>query len=142
MSREARHFGKRLAALRRRTGKSQLEVAQELKAAYPGMAISQTNVSYLERRDHAPRSHILEILADYFGVSIEYFLSVTDDNYETRKPSVASHIAHLREGAQLADGFLLHTDDNSSGDAGVLKTTDNIHKFYRSTDASSDNYDE
>lgn len=138
MRREVGHFGKRLSTLRRRTGKSQLEVAQELKAAYPDMSISQTSVSYLERREQAPRSHILEILAEYFGVAIEYFLSGAADSYAGRKPSIASHIAALKEQTRLADGFLLHTDDNSSGDKEIHDTTDNIAKFYRSTDVSSD----
>ena len=130
------YFGSRLRALRRRSGKTQLKVAIELKQANPDLAISQANVSHWEKRDEPPRQDVLKILADYFGVSIQYFVDDSSATYDTRRPMIAEYMESLMEERRLADGFLLHTEDNSSGDQEILDTTDNLSKFYRSTDIS------
>ncbi|MCY3832084.1 MAG: helix-turn-helix transcriptional regulator [Chloroflexi bacterium] len=130
------YFGGRLRSLRRRMGKTQLEVAYELKQAHPDLAISQANVSHWEKRDAPPRSDILSILAGYFGVHVSYFFDDTAETYEARKPMIASYLKSLQGERDLADGFLLHTEDNSSGNQEILDTTDNLSKFYRSTDLS------
>lgn len=132
------YFGERLKSLRRRTGKTQLEVAQALKLAHPDLAISQANVSHLEKRDLVPRPDVLKILADYFGVSVDYLLSDAEDSYEDRKPKIATYLASLSNRTHAAGSFLLHTDDNKSGDKETLDTTDNLSKFYRNTDISED----
>ena len=127
-------FGGRLRLLRRRTGKTQLEVAQELKTQNPDLAISQANVSHLERRKTVPRPAILEALADYFGVKVDYFLRDEDESFESRRPHIASYFQRLMEQTVPEGELLLHTDDNSSGDRATLDTTDNLLKFYRNTD--------
>ncbi len=134
MDGRARSFGERLKTLRRRTGKTQLEVAQELKAQNPDLAISQANFSHLEQRKTAPRPAILETLADYFGVKVDYFLRDEDESFESRRPHIASYFQRLMEQAIPEGELLLHTDDNSSGDRATLDTTDNLLKFYRNTD--------
>lgn len=129
-------FGNRLRLLRRRTGKTQLEVAQELKVAYPNFAISQANVSHLERRDSAPRADVVKILADYFGVQPAYFVSEEEDSYESRKPQIESYFHALADRSILAGDILLHTDDNNSGNEDTRNTAGNIPKFYRNIDVT------
>ena len=132
--RQASGFGARLRALRRRKGKTQLEVANELKAAHPHLPISQANVSHLERRERLPRSDILSILADYFGVNVTYFHDDAVDSFEQRRPQIASYFQRLKSNSIAEGEVLLHTDDNRSGDKDTLDTTDNLAKFYRDTD--------
>ena len=49
MDRQGNSFGTRLKTLRMGTGKTQLEIAEELTERYPDFAISQANISHLER---------------------------------------------------------------------------------------------
>lgn len=71
-------FGQKLKLLRMKTGKSQLEVSQEIILFYPESKLTQTNISRLERQESAPREDVLHVLAEYYGVDINYFYS-----YET-----------------------------------------------------------
>ena len=68
------NFGERLRALRLERGKSQIDIADAIKARHPAMRISQTSLSALERRATAPRGEVLEILAEYFGVPVSELL--------------------------------------------------------------------
>jgi len=58
------HFGKRLRRLRGQ--RPQREIADALK-------IPTTTLSSLEQQETVPRGLMLQRLADYFGVSVDYF---------------------------------------------------------------------
>lgn len=133
-----RSFGERLRKLRKWKDKSQQEVAEELTANYPGFAISQTNVSHLERRNEAPRGELLNVLADYFGVSIDFFFRKPGDSYEELKPRIEQFLDSLAVRADSARGILLHTEDNKSGDRETLDTTTNLRNWYADFDVSED----
>ena len=137
MDRNGGSFGSKLQRLRIRQGKSQREVANELTRLFAGFKISQANVSHLERRHDAPRQETLNILADYYGVQVDYFYRDTDDTYEKRKPQIASYFEDLQRRTHSA-GVLLHTDGNRSGDKDTLDTTDNLRSFYGNTDILED----
>lgn len=128
-------FGTRLKTLRMGTGKTQLEVAEELTERYPDFTISQANISHLERREAAPRNEVLTILSDFFGVPISYFLRDVEFSYEARKAKVSTYLDSLDH---RIPGIVLHTDDNSSGDKKTLDTTDNLLNWYDATDVSED----
>jgi transcriptional regulator with XRE-family HTH domain len=68
-------FGTQIRALRQMVGKSQAEVASEIKAIFPETRISQTALSALEKQEKFPRQEVLEVLARYYGVSVGYFLN-------------------------------------------------------------------
>ena len=58
--------------------------------------MSQANVSHLERRTPAPREDMLKLPADFFGVSVMYFMQ--DDNavnWERRKAQIQAWLASL-----------------------------------------------
>lgn len=130
MNEDQHTFGKQLKKLRHWKGKSQQEVAEELSANYAGFAISQTNISHLERRREAPRQELLSVLADYYGVSLEFFFQNPGDSYEERKPRIGQFLDSLAVRADESRGLLFHTDDNSSGDKDTLDTTSNLRKWY------------
>jgi transcriptional regulator with XRE-family HTH domain len=67
-------FGKKLRQLRLQSGKSQREVADEMKMMFPEMRISQTSLSALELREDAPRGDILRKLATYYNIPITFFV--------------------------------------------------------------------
>lgn len=62
----------RIKELRKATGKSMRKVAAELDIPYT------TYVNY-EKCEREPNSEMLIILADYFGVSIDYLIGRSDD---------------------------------------------------------------
>lgn len=62
----------RIQELRKATGKSMRKTAAELNIPYT------TYVNY-EKCEREPNSEMLIILADYFGVSIDYLISRSDD---------------------------------------------------------------
>ena len=138
MNEDQSSFGKQLRRLRKWKGKSQAEVARELTTDYPGFTISQTNISHLERRIEAPREEVLSVLADYYGVPIEFFFKDTSDSYEDLKPRIEEFLDSLAVRANEASGILLHTDDNSSEDVETLDTTNNIRNWYSGTGVSED----
>lgn len=135
MDRQGNSFGTRLKTLRMGTGKTQLEIAEELTERYPDFAISQANISHLERREAAPRNEMLKILADFFGVPISYFLRDAGFSYEARKAKVSTYLDSLDH---RVPGIVLHTDDNSSGDKETVDTTDTILNWYDDTDVSEE----
>ena len=65
----------RIKELRKATGKSMRKVAAELDIPYT------TYVNY-EKCEREPNSEMLIILADYFGVSIDYL--ITGKEFEKR----------------------------------------------------------
>ena len=137
MSNSGDSFGSKLQRLRVRQGKSQRDVASELTRSFAGFKISQANVSHLERRRDAPRQEILNILAKYYGVTVDYFYRATVDSYEVRKPKIASYLETLQHRTH-SEGAVLHTDGNKSGDKKTRDTADNLRKFYRNTDIIED----
>lgn len=132
MSNNGDSFGSKLQRLRVRQGKSQRDLADELTRSIAGFKISQANVSHLERRHDAPRQDILDVLAKYFGVPVDYFYRASNESYEARKSQVANYFDSLQD-RPYSSGVFLHTDGNKSGDRETLYTTENLRKFYRST---------
>ncbi|MBZ0307363.1 MAG: helix-turn-helix domain-containing protein, partial [Anaerolineae bacterium] len=89
-------FGHKLKELRRRVGKSQIEVVEEIVKLFPGkIRMSQTTLSALEQRTTAPRGEILEILSKYFGVPTAYFFEGTE-NQEEKSLDVYEYLEALR----------------------------------------------
>ena len=90
-------FGQRLRALRKRKKLSQVEVARPIRDCY-GHPMSQANVSHLERRVDAPRQDMLNMLADFYGVPVLYFIQ--DDraiDWPKRKAQIAAYLERLPE---------------------------------------------
>ena len=60
--------------------------------------MSHANISHLERRNDAPRQDMLELPADFFGVTAKYFLQ--DDHmvdWERRKAQIEAWLASLAD---------------------------------------------
>lgn len=72
-------FGERLRQLRKKAGKNQTTVANELNERYPDARVSQTTVSALEGRISAPREDVLRILAEYYDVPVGHFFELVED---------------------------------------------------------------
>lgn len=64
-------FAERLTALRENTGKKRQEVADDLK-------ISRASLEYYEKGKRKPDIEVLVRLADYYGVSTDYLLGLSD----------------------------------------------------------------
>lgn len=64
-------FSDRLKALREERRLSQLELAGRLK-------LSNSTISQYETTDRLPEPRILQAIADFFGVSVDYLLGRTD----------------------------------------------------------------
>jgi transcriptional regulator with XRE-family HTH domain len=75
------NFGEKLKRLRKKTGKSQMQVVKELAEMVPSeLRLSQTTLSVLENRETAPREEILDILSRYYNVPITYFFESDERN--------------------------------------------------------------
>lgn len=67
-------FGEKLLALRNERGWSQQELADQLKACYPHLHVSQTTLAAWEKRSDVPRGAVLMALAEFFTLSQAYFM--------------------------------------------------------------------
>lgn len=77
-TREAPPFGKRLAALRKQRGLTQLQLADEL-------GVSRKMVDYYERRAQNPSTSFVTKAADVLGVSVAYLLEEGPVSSSTKK---------------------------------------------------------
>lgn len=59
-------FGKKIKHLRKARGITQEQMADEIRAQFPGVKMSQTTLSSLEMRRSAPRNEIVDMLSQYF----------------------------------------------------------------------------
>ena len=71
------NFGERLRLLRTRKGLSQLDFAKQIK-------ISKSAVNMYERGEREPSFEVLETIADYFNVDLDYLLGKTDCENKNR----------------------------------------------------------
>lgn len=71
------NFGERLRLLRTRKGLSQLDFAKQIK-------ISKSAVNMYERGEREPSFEVLETIADYFNVDLDYLLGKTDCENRSR----------------------------------------------------------
>lgn len=71
------NFGERLRMLRTRKGLSQLDFAKQIK-------ISKSAVNMYERGEREPSFEVLETIADYFNVDLDYLLGKTDCENRSR----------------------------------------------------------
>ncbi|MDE7389366.1 MAG: helix-turn-helix domain-containing protein [Lachnospiraceae bacterium] len=70
-------FALRLYAIRENKGLSRQKVADDL-------GISRASLEYYEKGKRTPDINTIELIADYFGISIDYLLGVTDcQSYDT-----------------------------------------------------------
>ena len=76
---EQETFGKRLARLRKETGYSQQDLAEEI-------GISSRMIAYYEAQTVHPPAHLLPILAKTFGMTIDALLG-TKPMLQTHKPA-------------------------------------------------------
>lgn len=76
-------FGQRLADLRREKGFSQVQLAQMLN-------MGQSTIAMYERDKRSPDNKTLERLADFFNVSVDYLLCLTDTRERpgTKQPAL------------------------------------------------------
>lgn len=65
------NFSERLRSLRTAKGLSQLEFAKQVK-------LSKSAVNMYERGEREPSFDVLEVIADYFNVDLDYLLGKTD----------------------------------------------------------------
>lgn len=71
------NFGERLRTLRTNKGLSQLEFSKQIK-------ISKSAVNMYERGEREPSFEVLEIIADYFNVDLDYLLGKSDCENKNR----------------------------------------------------------
>lgn len=71
------NFSERLRTLRTRKGLSQLEFAKQVK-------LSKSAVNMYERGEREPSFDVLEVIADYFNVDLDYLLGKTDCENQNR----------------------------------------------------------
>lgn len=65
-------FGERLRTLRQQAGLSQNELAKQLK-------ISKSSINMYERNEREPGFEIMESIADFFNVDMDYLYGRTDE---------------------------------------------------------------
>ena len=88
---EATEFGKRLSALRKAAGLSQMEVAEAL-------GIPQRRVSYYEREGRFLPSNLVQPLAELLGVPVTEFLG--NEHFPDSKRGPKSRLERLFEKAR------------------------------------------
>lgn len=86
-------LGARIAALRRRAGMSQAELAKRLK-------VSASAIGMYEQGRRQPAADTLVALGDVFGVSVDYLL--TGRVSETEAKTVDALVTHAVETAHAA----------------------------------------
>jgi len=101
MNERAAMFGEKLRDLRKSAKKSQTEMADEIAAQFPGLRISQTTLSALEQRTEPPRRNVVEVLADYFGISADYFAARDPETLALAR----AHVDRLRDDDESARGY-------------------------------------
>ena len=79
-------LGERIAALRRRAGFSQAELAQRLQ-------ISASAMGMYEQGRREPAAQMLAALSDTFGVSIDYLVTGKPDTRQDRE-AVSDTVCH------------------------------------------------
>lgn len=105
-------FGEKLRELRKSSGKSQTEMADEIAARFPDrIRISQTTLSSLEQRTETPRVEIIEILAEYFRINPSYFAGQKTQRME----SARSYLEALRDGVFSGAEVRAHSSELRTG---------------------------
>ena len=65
------HFDKRLKSLREEANLSQSELAKKIR-------VSKSSINMYERGEREPKFEVLEMIADYFNVDMDYLLGTSD----------------------------------------------------------------
>lgn len=135
MNPPSKTFGEILKELRKKTGKSQTEVAEEIAQMFPGeMRISQTTLSLLEQRSDPPRKDIIEMLAQYYEVPIGYFTNpdmTTPKGVEIAK----NYLEELRNMNFQDNRKFARSEGLRSKDDGISKSLENL------TDEDDEHFD-
>jgi len=98
-------FAQRLRSLREERDISQLELARRLK-------LSNSTISQYETKGRLPEPRILEMLADFFGVSVDYLLGRTDVRQPVAREEQAQYGDDLDQALQgLRNRGKIHPDD-------------------------------
>ena len=85
MNKVETRFGERLRALREESGLSQYQLAA-------GMGVSRGLLGNYERGSRRPNHQMLCAIADYFGVTVEYMLGLTDERKGASLPAGADEL--------------------------------------------------
>lgn len=84
-------FGERLKELRLENELTQLELAKKL-------FISKSSICKYEKDNNFPEASLLQKIADYFNVSVDYLLGKSDD-----RKIILNDDIHLKYALKLAD---------------------------------------
>lgn len=90
-------LGSRLAALRREKELSQAELARMLNTG-------QSTIAMYERDKRIPNPEMLDRLANFFGVSVDYLLARTDRRVEAQSAGNSSISQHRDQPAPCEPG--------------------------------------
>mgnify|MGYP003298734370 CR=1 FL=1 len=93
-------FSEKLVMLRKRYSVSQTDLAE-------AVGVSRKSIQFYEAGERYPRGRVLEKLAEYFNVSLEYLTS-TDEHYIPEKGTgtaayLVNEVAMLFAGGTLSD---------------------------------------
>lgn len=93
-----RSFGSVVTSLREEKGINQEEFAAELSKLC-GKKISRSAVSMWETNQRRPKYEIIEAIADWYNVDIEYVLGKTDNRFRIKNPAAydGDGKAHISE---------------------------------------------
>lgn len=106
-------FGERLKMLRTNKGLSQMEFAKQVQ-------LSKSAVNMYERGEREPSFKVLETIADYFNVDLDYLLGKSD--CERKNKIVIESNFHLSNVEQLMIEKFRCLDDR--GKSAVMNTLD------------------
>lgn len=87
-------FAERLRLLRNKKGLSQAEFASQIK-------ISKSSVNMYERGEREPNFSILEKIADYFNVDMDYLLGKSDVTNRSQAQFTLSGKPSFRDGSEI-----------------------------------------
>ncbi len=96
-------FGERLRTLRKASKKTQTQVAAEL-------GMSQTRLSYYEKKTDLPRQAMLKKFADYYRVPLSYFVDEQSPGVERAR----EHILALRNQPAYGIAFMARVTPETS----------------------------
>ncbi len=89
-------YGERIAELREKHGLTQEELAKIL-------GIKRASLSHYEKNRRVPDYEVLNKIADYFQVTVDYLIGRTDDP----NPLTAEHVEMFTQSLELSDEKIL-----------------------------------
>lgn len=107
---DIKKFGEKIKKLRKKTGKSQKQIANEITSEYH-IGITQQSLGRYENGERKPDIEILESLARYYNVSSDYLLGINPNPSIDPDVTNACNITGLNEDTVKHLNYISNSND-------------------------------